>query len=324
MAEKYLDTLLKPTPLINLNLPGLPSIYIKDESSRLNRNSFKSIGCLYAVAKTIAPASQNIHNVKEYVKDKSIILVTASDGNHGLALAWAGSYFGVSTIVFIPQGVSEIRKLDIEKAGATVFQTKLSYDETCEVAAKKATENKWTLIQDTAWDGYEKIPRLIMDGYAIIAKEVMEVIQPTHIFLQVGVGSFAAAIAEAVYRKYTDIKIISVEPYHSACLYHSLEAGKPIQVKSQIPTICQGLDCGTVSSIAWDILKDRVNTGIRIEDNAAVQGKLILKQHNINSGESGAAATLGAILCMTDNEKNNLGMSASSKLLIFNTEGPIE
>ena len=56
------------------------------------------------------------------------------------------------------------------------------------------------LVQDTAWPGYEEIPHWIMQGYttlALVALEQMRALgrdRPTHIFLQAGVGSFAAAV----------------------------------------------------------------------------------------------------------------------------------
>ena len=53
------------------------------------------------------------------------------------------------------------------------------------------------VVQDTAWEGYEDIPRWIMQGYGTMAKEAVEqlseyrVERPTHIFIQAGVGSLA-------------------------------------------------------------------------------------------------------------------------------------
>ena len=52
------------------------------------------------------------------------------------------------------------------------------------------------MIQDTAWEGYEKIPGWIIKGYGLIVDEFLHQIKekPTHIFIQAGVGSLAAGI----------------------------------------------------------------------------------------------------------------------------------
>lgn len=75
--------------------------------------------------------------------------------------------------------------------------TVLNYDDTVRLASETARHKGWELIQDTAWEGYQEVPLWIMQGYGTMALETIEQLseRPTHIFLQAGVGSFAAALA---------------------------------------------------------------------------------------------------------------------------------
>src|SRR5699024_4746798 len=88
----------------------------------------------------------------------------------------------------------------IQNEGAIAYMTNVNHDETVKMCDDLAKEKKWVMVQDTAWEGYEEIPLWIMQGYAGIAKEITEQLNlenakpPTHIFLQTGVGSFAASI----------------------------------------------------------------------------------------------------------------------------------
>ena len=179
------------TPLVQLpNLAqkyNVGNIYIKDESYRLGLNAFKGLGASYAIS--------------EILKGNSGIttICTATDGNHGRAVAWSASLFGKKSVVFVPIGTTKQRIAAIEKEGAKVEIVDGDYDQTCAHAEKISKENSWELVQDTAWDGYEKIPAQIMAGYLTLFQELENSLHTAGqskidiVFLQAGVGSFAAA-----------------------------------------------------------------------------------------------------------------------------------
>ena len=65
--------------------------------------------------------------------------------------------------------------------------TKFNYDDTVRFAKSQSEANGWYLIQDTAWDGYEKIPTWIIQGYlTMILKRLksweLKKLKPTHVF----------------------------------------------------------------------------------------------------------------------------------------------
>jgi diaminopropionate ammonia-lyase len=127
-------------------------LLVKDESTRLGLQAFKGLGASYAVDRYIG----------KYGKPGAFY--TATDGNHGRAVAWAARQVGVPAVVYMPKGTVAARVRAIADLGATVEVTNWNYDDTVNYSAKIAAQNNGALMQDTAWEGYEEIPRWIMEG----------------------------------------------------------------------------------------------------------------------------------------------------------------
>ena len=104
----------------------------------------------------------------------------------------------------------------------------MNYDDAVRFANQQAREHGWIMLQDTAWEGYEDVPGWIMEGYLTLALEAYEQLQgeePTHIFLQAGVGAFAGSAAgffTSVLNRRPVITI--VEPDKADCLYRTARA----------------------------------------------------------------------------------------------------
>tara|TARA_S200000501_G_scaffold116848_1_gene109779 strand:+ start:445 stop:1575 length:1131 start_codon:yes stop_codon:yes gene_type:complete len=323
----------KETPL--LSLPGLASnlgikkLFLKDESKRFELSSFKALGASYAMNNKIQKNPQ--------IK----VFCTATDGNHGRSVAWMSRKLGRKAIVFMPEGTVSSRVSAIEKEGAEVSVISGGYD----TAVKKASnfvdkENKKnncqtvSLIQDTAWEGYEDIPLDIMRGYSTQVSEINDQIRDEKIdilFLQSGVGSWAASIIGYMVREWKHVPyFISVEPYSANCLYESIQTGCRVTVENDKQTNMAGLNCGSVSSLAWQILKNGLSGALSISDKLSEKAMRVLASNNssdpeIISGESGAAGLAGLIgLCETNkfkNYKSMINLNSSSSVLVINTEG---
>lgn len=202
----------KETPLIALkNLAhkfNLGQIYVKDESKRFNLNAFKVLGGSYAAAAYLADKlSLDMSNISfdilknEGLKRKAgeMVFITATDGNHGRGIAWTAKQLGYKSVIFMPKGSSYHRINNIKAEGGEVIVLDCNYDDAVRHAKQYAMDNNGVLMQDTALEGYEDIPLWIMQGYITIAHEVVSQLneiqdKPTHLFLQAGVGSFAAAM----------------------------------------------------------------------------------------------------------------------------------
>ncbi len=339
------------TPLKDLSglaaLLGVDKVYVKDESERFGLNAFKGLGVSYAMAKYFAGVleldldSVTFDELLERVSDlPEITFATATDGNHGKGVAWAAGIFNQKAKVYMPEGTAKSRLNAVTDHGAEGHITNMNYDDTVRYAAEAADENDWVLLQDTAWEGYEDVPENIMKGYMTIVSEIIKQLgnkgfdDITHIFLQAGVGSFAGAMAAAVFNATGgDMpEIIIAEPRKADCLYQSAgnENGEPVAVAGDLDSMMAGLCCGEPNPAAWNILKSLTNYFISCDDSVSAQGMRVLgnpsaKDHKVISGESGAVTT-GVLHEVTRSGnhvelKKRLGLDETSKVLLINTEG---
>ena len=343
----------KATPLVSLdNLAkelGVSKLYVKDESHRFGLNAFKGLGVTYAIAMVLCEKLDvdinsvsfdyfKLPEVAEKIKD--MVFVTATDGNHGRAVAWAATQLGCKSIVYMPKGSSLRRLQHIKDAGADASITKVNYDDAVRLAKKKAEEIGGYIIQDTAWEGYEKVPNWISQGYTTMAAEALDqmrldgITRPTHVFLQAGVGSFAGGILGYYANVFKDQLPITtiVEPKEAACIYKSALANddKPHAVTGDLDTIMAGLACGAPNTGTWGILRDFARAYVSCPDYVAARGIRVLANpigddKKVVSGESGAVG-LGLVSLLLEREelkelKNKLELNEDSIILCFSTEG---
>ena len=322
----------KKTPLVKL--PGLSkhlgvgNILLKDESHRFGLNAFKALGASYAMHRQIKKNPQ--------IK----IFCTATDGNHGRAVAWVARKLKRKAVIYMPKWTVTARIIAIEKEGAEVHVIDQSYDIAVEMASERVNEgNKdgdclWSLIQDTAWDGFEEIPLDIMKGYWTEMYEVTHQLRKETVdvlFLQSGVGSWAASILGYIATQWNHPPVcISVEPHSANCLYESIKTGNRVIVENNKTTIMAGLNCASVSTLAWDILKNGLSGSMSITDELSEEAMRLLAypvsgDPFITSGESGASG-LGGLIGLSKTTKykdlkDKFNLNKNSTILIINTEG---
>ncbi|MEW6194324.1 MAG: diaminopropionate ammonia-lyase [Bacteroidota bacterium] len=338
----------KPTPLVELkglsNHLGLNKIWIKDESHRFGLNAFKVLGAGYAVINYLyeymgmdnKPLSFSFPNDKKIEnKIESLTLVTATDGNHGRGVAWTAQQIGCRSVIYMPKGTTQSRFENIKSLGADVTIIDGSYDAAVQLAKENSKRYGWLLVQDSSWNGYEKIPLMIMQGYLTIMKEIFDLLKgeiPTHVFVQCGVGSLPAAVAAFLVNFLKEKKpvFVVVEPDDAACMLESARLSSMITLKNEMKTIMAGLACGTPSKSAFDILSAHTDFFIKCPDEVTIKGMQILGRQEfgdpkIISGESGAVTT-GLLYYLLSDKKfaplsEELKLNSASKVLLISTEG---
>lgn len=346
----------KMTPLAELKgmsaYLGLKDFFVKDESYRFGLNAFKVLGGSYAMGRFIAEQlGRDISEVDyDYLTGDKLkeefgtaTFYTATDGNHGRGVAWAANKLGQRSVVHMPKGSSQIRLENIQKENAVATIEDVNYDDCVRIAnAEAEADDKGVMVQDTAWEGYEKIPTWIMQGYGTMAMEALEqlreagVERPTHIFVQAGVGSLAGAVQGFFANAFPDNcpTTVIVEASEAACIYKSAagQDGKIRFVDGDMQTIMAGLACGEPNTISWEILRNNSSFFVSCPDWVSAKGMRMLAapvkgDPQVVSGESGAVAMglIATLMTSDDPEYKNLkeaiGLDENSKVLMFSTEG---
>jgi diaminopropionate ammonia-lyase len=195
------------------------------------------------------------------------------------------------------------RREAIAAEGARVEIVEGSYDE----AVERAAETGALVIQDT---GDHTVPAWIVEGYATIGAEID--VEPDVVAVQIGVGSFAAAIV----RRFAGARIIGVEPVAAACALASIEAGEMVEVPGPHDSLMAGLNCGRVSPGAWPVISRGIEAFAAVSDERAREAVALLARDGVTAGESGAAGLAGLLAF-----RDELALRADDVVLVISTEG---
>ena len=301
---------------------GLRDVLIKDETSRFGLPAFKIAGARYAVARLVEGRRHAVGD-----------LACATAGNHGRAVAYAGRLHGRGVHVYVPARTAASRVNALRAEGADVVITRVGYDETVRLMARDAADRGWIIVSDTAWPGYEEIPRAIMAGYTWLMDEAAaqwNELPPDVVIVQAGVGSLAGAVAGWL-QHCPGPRLVIVEPVGSACVQASLRAGKRVTLKTCGPTPMVGLRCAEVSTISWPVLESVVDAAIGVPDSLASDAIQRLAwpaardDALITTAASGAAGLAGLLALAHDPDlapiRTALRIGPTTRVMVIVTEG---
>jgi diaminopropionate ammonia-lyase len=281
------------------------------ETERFGLPAFKILGASWAAERLLGGRDT-----------AGITLVTATDGNHGRAVARVARMRGVRAHILVPAGTAPARIDGIASEGAQVEVVDGSYDDAVRKAAAMADDTH-VVLSDTSWPGYEDVPRWVVEGYETIFREAGEQLGgavPDVALIPIGVGSLA--VAAAAHWPGESPRLVGVEPTSAACALESIEAGEPVSVPGPHDSIMAGLNAGSVSELAWPVLRDRFDAFCTIDDSWAEEGMRRLAAIGVNAGEvSGGTVGAALAMCADEDARAAAGIGADSTLFLLLTEG---
>ena len=334
----------QPTPIYDLpdaaKRIGVGMVSVKDESQRSSLGSFKALGAPIALVRFLMRehpewemAAVFTGRYRDALREQTVI--SATDGNHGRALAAAAQDCGCRCVIVLHAHVSEEREAAISAYGAEIVRITGNYDESVVEAARLAQANGWQVISDTSYDGYEDVPRDVMQGYATIAAEAIEASAAsgqaayTHVLLQGGVGGLAAGVAAYWWEHVGAARptFIVVEPEQADCLWQSAVHGQASVAQGTVDSIMAGLACGATSPLAWRFLDSSVDAFMTVSDDEAITAMRQLAAGSerdipVLAGESGVAG-LAALNQLAANKQQMaaLGLDEHARVLFISSEG---
>jgi len=333
----YSPTMLFDVPELAAQL-GVGRLLVKAETRRMGLPSFKILGASWATYRAICEhigyEPEPWRNINELAANlehlKPFRLATATDGNHGRAVAFMARLLGFSCHIFVPRGMVEARIQAIRSEGALVTVVDGTYDEAVARSAQEASD-RCLVVSDTSWEGYETTPARVIEGYSTIFHEIDDAIdasglqRPDIVVIPMGVGAFMAA-GVSHYRatdggQTGDTVIVGVEPLDANCVQASAIAGEITSVPGPHNSIMVGLNCGMPSLTAWPRLSKGIDWFASVDDEAACQAMRDLAAVGIVAGETGAAGLAGFEALLADERFRSSRDLSTATVLVVVTEG---
>lgn len=327
LSPEYEATPLLDLPVLAARL-GVAQVLAKDEGRRM-LGSFKSLGGTYAGLKALARAGNtDIEGLIARRPAEQPILICASDGNHGLAVAAAARLAGARSRVYLHQGVPQIRARRIQDQGAEIVWVDGTYDDAVNAAAEAASGSGFILVADTTSDPDDPVVRDVMAGYGVMAEEIRHQVaeagqsRPTHLFVQAGVGGLAAAMAEGLGDWLAEPgTIFVVEPQTAPAVAAALASGRVVSVAGSLETTAEMLSCGEASTPALAVLQQHKVQAILVPETILDEAPALLRScGGPRTTPSGSAGLAGAIVLGA----GGAALAADARVLILVTEMDIE
>ncbi len=214
-------------------------------------------------------------------------VITASAGNHALALAYHGQSLGVGVTVVMPKWAPIVKVSNCRSFGANVILHGETYDEAKARALGLAEERGLMFIH-----GFNDLD--IIAGQGTLGLEILEdVPEVDAVIVPVGGGGLIAGIGKAMKAKKPRVRVIGAEPRYAPTLCESLHRGAVTTIQTQ-PTLADGLAIAQAGPICYEIAKEVVDEIVLVDEAQIASAVLRLLEMEKMVLEGAGATPLAA------------------------------
>lgn len=225
-----------------------------------------------------------------------------STGNHGRAVAWVARELGIKCVICLSKRVPAFRVEAMERFGARVVQEGESQDDAYEVALRLETDENLTMVKP--FDD-----PLVIAGQGTIGLEILDRYPEVDtLVVPVSGGGLAAGVAKVLKTADPAVRVIGVSMDCAPAMYHSIQAGKPVEVEEKdsladallggigldnrytydmVETYVDRIELVTEEEIEQALVHCFVHHGLLIEGAAAVTLAWLLKNETGLPGDLG-------------------------------------
>lgn len=194
-------------------------------------------------------------------EERGRAIVTASGGNHGLAVARTADVAGVPATIFLPQGVSPAKVAKMRAWGAEVAVVGEMWDQSNDAALEHAARTGAVYFHPFA-------DPLVVAGQGTLGLEILEDLPDIDaILIAIGGGGLISGMATAIRALRPSVRIVGVEPVGSPTLKASLDAGRLVRLAattSRVPT----LSCRETDPAIFETVRRTVHDVVLVTDEA--------------------------------------------------------
>ncbi len=275
-AHARIGEWVRRTPIIRLKGPGARPMVLKLECLQRS-GSFKLRGAL-----------NKLLSLERAERKQGVI--TASGGNHGLGVAWAGWLLGVPVQVVVPAAAPRIKRDLLAAANAELTLVEGGYPEADALARDKAERSGLTYIH--AYDDAD-----VIGGQGTVVAELIEQ-EPAvgTVVVSVGGGGLAAGVGLGASLDGKERRVVGVEPTGIPTLHTALAAGEPVTLDRIDSVAADSLGAGRTGDIVFPVCRDRLDRVELVSDAALRAARQWLWDHVRVAAEHGAVAGLAALM----------------------------
>lgn len=274
-AAERIASVARRTPVLDVSdLAGRP-LWLKAENQQ-PAGAFKIRGASHMLARlTDAERARGV--------------ITYSSGNHGQAVALAGSRLGAPVVVVMPTTAPNIKVEGVRRWGGEVIFEGTTSVARLERARAEAAARGLTMVPpfDHPW---------IIEGQGTCGLEILAQVPDVEVVLvPVGGGGFVSGVSAAIKLSRPDVQVIGVEPDGAAKMSASLAAGHPVTLDSTT-SIADGLMPVRPGDLTFEHVRAFVDKVITVSDAEIASAALWLFFEAKQVVEPSGAATTAAAL----------------------------
>jgi len=279
IARHLPRTPLVPSPALSLLLGT--RIFLKLETCS-PVGSFKARGAFFAISEWL----KTINKASRHSRPR---LVTASSGNHGLAVAYASGILGVDAAVYVPENASATKTEAIRQHGVALVRAGKDVDEAKAQARDYAVEGGGWWLED----GRE--PNVAIGAGTIGAEIVEDLPEADEIIVPVGNGALIGGVGSAARALSPEIEVTGVQPEKAPAMARSYHARKPVNTDA-CDTIADGLAARVAIPEAVELMCEVVTNMIEVTEVSIRRAvRALADQAHVLVEPAAAAALAGAI-----------------------------
>ncbi|MGF1570890.1 MAG: threonine/serine dehydratase [Nodosilinea sp.] len=250
IAPYIRHTPLVPTVALKQPIPGAADLWLKLDCLQVT-GSFKARGAVNALKSLSAEAVQRG-------------VITASGGNHGLAVAYAGWLAQVPATIYLGRDVPPTKAAKLAQWGAQVVTAGEGWDDANQAAMAMAEAQGLTYIHPFA------DPRVIA-GQGTVALEILaDLPQVDTLLVAIGGGGLISGVALAAKALKPTLKIVGIEPVGAPTLKTCMEMGQ-VQTLERVETLANTLAPRKTELLNFEIIRQHVDQVVLVTDAAMAE-----------------------------------------------------
>lgn len=215
-------------------------------------------------------------------------IVSATRGNHGQSLAFAGRRVGIPVTIVVPEGNSVEKNAAMRALGARLVEHGADFDAARQHAMRLAAEEGLLFAPSFH-------PDLVV-GVATWALELFRAAPPLDVlYVPIGLGSGICGAIRTRDLLGLATEIVGVQSAHAPAYARSLEAGRPVTLESA-DTMADGLAVRVPDPAALEIIREGVSRIVTVPDHEVAEAIRVYWTDTHNLAEGAGAAALAALM----------------------------